>query len=77
MYKIENWNTTLNHASLQDEWSDCDIETALLAAAHHAFMKVHVSDISFADCYWFETSTANQWIETWWVQLTDDMLFQW
>ena len=40
--------------------SNHNIETALFAVVHHAFMKVHVSNISFADCYWFETSTANQ-----------------
>ena len=27
-------------------------------------MKVHVSDISFADCYQFKTNTVNQWIKT-------------
>ena len=40
--------------------SNYNVETALLAAAHHAFMKVYISDISFADCYWFETNTINQ-----------------
>ena len=68
--KIENVHS-------QQIQSDHDIETALLAAAHHAFMKVHISDISFADCYQFETSTANQQIEAWWAQLTDEMLFWW
>ena len=61
----------------QQIWSNHSIETALFAAAHHAFMKMHISDISFADCYQFETSTANQWIKTWWTQLTDDMFFWW
>ena len=71
--------TTLRIENIHSQWiwSDHDIETALLAAAHHAFMKVHISDISFADCYQFEISTTNQWIETWWAQLTNDMLFQW
>ena len=57
-------------------WSDCDVETLLLTAAHHAFMKKHDSKILFADCYFFEMSTINQQIEAWWVQLTDEMLFQ-
>jgi len=57
--------------------SDRGVETPLLAAAHHAFMKKHDSEISFADCYFFGTSTANQRIEAWWAQLTGGMLFRW
>ena len=45
--------------------SDHDVETSLLAVTHHAFMKKHDSKISFANCYFFETNTANQQIEAW------------
>lgn len=57
--------------------SDRGTETPLLAAAQHAFMKRHVADISFKDCYWYGTSTANQRIESWWGQLTGGLLFRW
>ena len=57
--------------------SDQGVETLLLAAAHHAFMKKHDPVMLFADCYWFGMSTANQQIEAWWAQLTAEMLFQW
>ena len=40
--------------------SNHDVETSWLVIAHHAFMKKHDSKISFADCYFFEISTANQ-----------------
>ena len=56
--------------------SDHDVETSLLVTAHHAFMKKHDSKILFADCYFFETSTANQQIEAWWIQLIDEIFFQ-
>jgi hypothetical protein len=57
--------------------SDRGVEMTMLAAAHHAFMKKHVSDIPFNDCYWFGTSTANQRIEAWRGQLTKGMLYRW
>ena len=71
--------TTLKIEDIHSQWiwSDYDVETSLLAAAHHAFMKKHDSKISFVDCYFFEMSIVNQWIEAWWVQLTDEMLFWW
>ena len=69
--------TTLRTENIHSQqiWSDYDVEISLLVTTHHAFMKKHDSKILFVNCYFFEMSTANQWIEAWWAQLTDEMLF--
>ena len=53
--------TTLKTEDIHSQqiWSDHDVETSLLAAAHHAFMKKHDFKILFVNCYFFEMSTAN------------------
>jgi len=50
--------------------SDHGVETLLLAAAHHEFMKKQDENISLQECYWYGTSTLNIQIESWWGQLT-------
>jgi hypothetical protein len=57
--------------------SDRGVETPLVAAAHHEFMRRHRPDASFDGCFRYGTSTANQRIESWWGQLTKSMLFRW
>jgi hypothetical protein len=71
--------TTLRAEGVQPQFirSDRGVETTLLAAAHHAFMKKHKAELAFPECYWYGTSTANQRIEAWWAQLTGGMLFRW
>ena len=71
--------TTLQNENIHPQriQSDQGTETPLLAAAQHAFIKRHVTDIPFRDSYWYGTSTANQRIESWWVQLTKGLLFCW
>ena len=57
--------------------SDCGVETPLVAAAHHEFVKKHDSDIDLEDCYFYEISTKNVWVEKWWGNLTESQLYVW
>jgi hypothetical protein len=71
--------TTLNTENVHPQFvrSDRGVETPLLAAAHHEFMKRHKPELSFSNCYFYGTSTSNQRIEAWWGQLTGGMLYRW
>lgn len=57
--------------------SDRGIETPMLAAAHHEFIKGTREDASFDSCFRYGTSTANQRIESWWSQLTKSTIGRW
>lgn len=57
--------------------SDRGIETPMLAAAHHEFIKCTREDASFDGCFRYGTSTANQRIEGWWSQLTKSAIGRW
>ncbi|KAL4732819.1 hypothetical protein BDV11DRAFT_210668 [Aspergillus similis] len=50
--------------------SDRGGETVLLAEAQHKLQQSCHPEISIRDCYLYGTSTANQKIEAWWLQLT-------
>ena len=57
--------------------SDCRVKTGLLAAAHHCLHQSHESDILFKNCFFYRTSTKNQWIESWWNQLSKTLIYHW
>lgn len=50
--------------------SDRGTEIILLAEAHHKLQWSRNPEISISDYYLYGTSTANQRIEAWWLQLT-------
>ena len=57
--------------------SDHGNETVLLASAHHQLQQVMEPDLEFQNCYLYGTSTTNQRIESWWNQLSKNLLFRW
>lgn len=58
--------------------SDRGGETPLCANAHYELRKKTSDDaLTFAECYFYGTSTANQRIEAWWGQLSKGTLFAW
>ena len=63
--------------------SDRGVETPLCANAHFELRKKSSDDttqssmLSFDDCYFYGTSTANQRIEAWWGQLSKGSIFRW
>ena len=57
--------------------SDWEMKTDLLAAAHHYLCCDHKSDILFKNCFFYETSIKNQWIESWWNQLNKTLIYCW
>jgi hypothetical protein len=57
--------------------SDRGTETILLAEAHHKLQQSNNPEILISECYLYGTSTANQRIEAWWLQLTRGLLFRW
>jgi hypothetical protein len=57
--------------------SDRGTETILLAEAHHKLQQSTNPEISIQECYLYGTSTANQRIEAWWLQLTKGLLWRW
>jgi hypothetical protein len=56
--------------------SDRGTETILLAEAHHKLQQSNNLEIQLPECYLYGTSTANQRIEAWWLQLTKGLLFR-
>ncbi|KAL4860412.1 hypothetical protein BDV12DRAFT_191720 [Aspergillus spectabilis] len=56
--------------------SDRGTETILLAEAQHKLQQSLHPEILITDCYLYGTSTANQRIEAWWLQLTRGILFR-
>ncbi|KAL4962587.1 uncharacterized protein BDV14DRAFT_178267 [Aspergillus stella-maris] len=56
--------------------SDRGTETVLLAEAQYKLQQSLHPDINIRDCYLYGTSTANQRIEAWWLQLTRGMLYR-
>ncbi|KAL4933488.1 uncharacterized protein BDV17DRAFT_252101, partial [Aspergillus undulatus] len=56
--------------------SDRGTETVLLAEAQHKLQKSLHPEIPISDCYLYGTSTANQRIEAWWLQLTRSIIFR-
>jgi hypothetical protein len=56
--------------------SDRGTETTLLAAAQHKLQQSQHPEIQISECYLYGTSTANQRIEAWWLQLTKGVLFR-
>lgn len=57
--------------------ADRGVETPLIAAAHHQFVRKVRPTASFDGCFRYGTSTANQRIEAWWGQLTKSLLYRW
>ena len=57
--------------------TDRGSETTMMANAHYQLMQKQLPDISFEECYYYGTSTANQRIEAWWGQLTKSSMFRW
>lgn len=57
--------------------SDHGVETVLLASAHHQLHQAAEPDLEFQNCYLYGTSTTNQRIESWWNQLSKNLLFRW
>jgi hypothetical protein len=57
--------------------SDRGTETVLLAEAHHKLQRSLHPEITISECYLYGTSTSNQRIEAWWLQLTKGLLFRW
>lgn len=70
---------TLETEKIQPRYirSDKGSETVYLAAAHCALYRKIEEQSQIADCYWYGTSTSNQRIEGWWLQLTKSLLFIW
>ncbi|KAL4965070.1 uncharacterized protein BDV14DRAFT_189871 [Aspergillus stella-maris] len=56
--------------------SDRGGETVLLAEAQHKLQQSCHPEILIKDCYLHGTSTANQRIEAWWLQLTRGVIFR-
>ena len=57
--------------------SDHGTETVMIAGAHHQLHQARNPDILQSHCYFFGKSTDNVRIESWWGQLTKDLLFRW
>ena len=57
--------------------SDRGGETVLMAQAHLQLLQAYEADMSFDNCYWYGTSTANQRIESWWGQMTKSLTGKW
>jgi hypothetical protein len=57
--------------------SDRGTETILLAEAHYKLQQSKHPEIQISDCYLYGTSTANQRIESWWMQLSRGLIFKW
>ncbi|KAL4864173.1 hypothetical protein BDV12DRAFT_205896 [Aspergillus spectabilis] len=57
--------------------SDQGTETVLLAEAQHKLQQSQHPEIRISECYLYGTSTANQRIEAWWLQLTRGLLYRW
>ena len=57
--------------------TDRGSETTMIGNAHYQLMQKQSPDISFEECYYYSTSTANQRIEAWWGQLTKSSIFRW
>jgi len=57
--------------------SDRGGETVSLANAHFQLQQESDPSLRFSDCYMYGTSTANQRIEAWWLQLSKGYVFRW
>jgi hypothetical protein len=57
--------------------SDHGTETVLIAGAHHQLHQAQNPDIPQSQCYFSGRSTDNVRIESWWGQLTKELLFRW
>ncbi len=57
--------------------SDRGGETPLCATAHHQLRQNSSYEVTLDECYYYGTSTANQRIEAWWMQLTGRALYKW
>jgi hypothetical protein len=57
--------------------SDRGTETVMMADTHYQLQVAYDPNLQFDDCYLYGTSTANQRIEAWWLQLSKGLLFQW
>jgi hypothetical protein len=57
--------------------SDRGTETVMLAETHFQLQQAAEPGLRFEDCYLYGTSTANQRIEAWWLQLSKGLLFRW
>jgi hypothetical protein len=51
--------------------------TVLLAEAQHKLQQSKYPEIEISECYLYGTSTVNQRIEAWWLQLSRGLLFRW
>ena len=56
--------------------SDRGRETVQLADTHFELQKDSQPDLEFKDCYMYGTSTANQRIESWWLQMSKQLLWR-
>jgi len=54
-----------------------EVKTDLLAVAHHHLHRDHKSNILFKNCFFYEMSTKNQRIESWWNQLNKMLIYRW
>ena len=61
----QQYLTAIKHCKKQPQFvqSDHKGETTLMAAAHHQLWTLYKSDISFNQCYLYDTSVLNQRIE--------------
>ena len=57
--------------------SDRGTETTMMANAHWRLYRALDSNTSFADIYWYGTSTLNQRIESWWHQMSKSQTLAW
>lgn len=57
--------------------SDRGGETVRLADLHFELQQAVEPGLRFQDCYLYGTSTANQRIEAWWMQLSKGLLYRW
>lgn len=57
--------------------SDRGTETPRLANLHFELQQAVEPNLRFEDCYLYGTSTANQRIEAWWLQMSKGLLFRW
>ncbi len=57
--------------------SDWEMKTGLLAAAHHCLHHSYKLNILFKNCFFYETSTKIQQIESWWNQLNKMLIYCW
>ena len=73
---LKQYLHTLTEVNVQPQiiCSDHGVETPILAATYHELIKCYWGDTSFDGCFQYSTSTANQQIESWWVQLTKTAL---